>query len=301
MSTHEIYQKNLVNRTDVYFVQYPQANGVSYTCRKIGEERFLPIDHAIRLHFSGEITLSLPAVSVDGLSKWCCFDSDAEDGALERIELVLRTTTGLNPLRESKRPGRDGHSWIFFDKPVQATDLIRFSKEIMAHAGASSVEFFPKFEPPKHSQVRGPFGIHRKPCANGMRGWFEGVEQNIESQLAWLDVQPRSSAAVVNRIVATLRVHDKKKAGQKRFFPSTNSSQSSPTSFRNFRILEVVNARKMSAGYEAQCPICRIEGHDHHEDNLRISSDGTTFTCVFQGPGMVHKAPQIIEFLRGGN
>jgi hypothetical protein len=34
-----------------------------------------------------------------------------------------------------------------------------------------------------YSQVRGPLGINLKPEANGARGWFDGPEHNLKTQL----------------------------------------------------------------------------------------------------------------------
>lgn len=295
MNRTDVFVRLFVNRLDCYFEQYRTADGVGYACLKSGDERFLSITEAVARHFNGQLTLSLPAVSTDAMSKWCCFDSDDDRGELERVESLL-LEFGFNPLRESKRTGRAGHSWLIFDAPVLALSLIRFGREILLHAGAEHIEFFPKTAT-GHSQVRAPFGIHKKPSANNVRGWFDGAEQDINLQLGWLDAQPRSSAAAVNRIASALSIRDQQLKPKPRTYGTAYGGIRANS---DFKILQFVDARRNSKGYSAPCPLCRAEAHDRHGDNLQINADGSIFTCVFGGPGRVHRACDIRLFLQAG-
>jgi hypothetical protein len=222
-------------------------------------------------------------------SKWLCFDSDTDDGALNQLESFLKTYQ-WHVIREGRRPHRDGHLWVLFDAPVQAAQLIVLGQSAMKLAGTTGLECFPKTATGL-SQVRGPLGINLKPEAKGARGWFDGVEQNITSQLEWLAVQP------LNRAEDAIKEAEKHKPKQE------------PTKLKLFRrwrggrfectsILELVEGRKVGGRHLAQCPLCALEGHDRHRDNLHISLDGTKWCCVFGGPNQVHKSRDIILALK---
>lgn len=181
-----------VNRYDAYATQEIVRGKCQYFSKyhSVTPEIF-------EAHLAGAITLGLPALDEHGFSRWCCFDSDYEDGALERIEQWL-LAHHYRCHRESQRPGRAGHLWTFFQEPLPASDLRLFAHRVATLSGSEkTVEIFPKQDCATwdaealrfkiSSIVRLPLGINRKLDAYGGRGWFDGVEQNLLSQILWLE------------------------------------------------------------------------------------------------------------------
>lgn len=190
-----------VNRTDAYALQKVQHGNVQYSVQ------YKPLTEGLfNAHINGDITLGLPGIDEHGRSRWCCFDSDKPGDELDRIEAMLKKHH-WQCIREGQRPGRAGHLWVFFDQPVPADLLRAFSKHMMkaANVPPGSLEFFPKQDKPTFdadrnrykagSIVRLPLGIHRKPEANGDRGWFSGIEKCLVLQTLWIDWQPVNSAS----------------------------------------------------------------------------------------------------------
>lgn len=143
------------------------------------------------------------------------------------------------------------------------------------------IELFPRSSN-NYSQVRGPLGVNRKPEANGARSLFEGAEPNLVSQLEWLASRTLNRTEDALREVVKRAVHIKSKTHSRPLPQTTN-------------ILDLVDWRVSGGSFVAQCPLCAAEGHDRHRDNLRISSDGRKFCCVFGGPGKIHKAKAILK------
>lgn len=289
------YLERFINRTDIWFKQYASGGRYGYCCVKPGDNGYLPVNtDLISKHLAGSLTMSLVATNAEGLCKWACWDSDTDAGHLDKIEALLKDW-GFDSLREAKRYGRDGHSWLFFDHPVHAKDLLRFNIELLSHARLSGkdVEFFPK-SVNNFSQVRGPLGIHLKPGANRERGWFENAPKNIDDQLNWLAEQPLNSADKLLRITTELHKadHARRRLKPLNLLPRSYDQPLTP-------ILDLVtDKRKLGNDWATQCPLCAIEGHDDQRDNLRISLDGKKFCCVYGGPGQVHKAGDIAQALQ---
>jgi hypothetical protein len=194
------YTKLFVNCDDRYAVQVPQGG-----YKVLYEPTTTSL---IAQHLEGAITLGFPAMSKEFTCKWAAWDADNEAGDLFKIKAVLERL-GLRPLREGGRPGRDGHLWLFFDRPIAASRLRRFDLEIRAHAqvAARAVEFFPKQDSFDSSPnpVRGPLGINRKPEAKGARGLFAGAgSEDLLDQLGWLAHQPLNSADHVEQMISKI-------------------------------------------------------------------------------------------------
>lgn len=77
--------------------------------------------------------------------------------------------------------------------------------------------------------------------------------------------------------------------------------QSCSGSNNHISILGLVDARRCGNELVAQCRLCADEGHDRHQDNLRIKLDGSVFCCVYGGTGQVHKGRDIMQALRISN
>lgn len=298
----QLYANRFINHREIWFEQWIDDTGkLQYPCRKPGRPYYRSPAQAVLEHLQGKATASWPAINENGLSKWCAFDSDHENGHIPKVMSVL-CTLGFTGLRESIRPGREGHLWLFFDEPVLASDLITFGAFVSGHAvvpmkapdSPNGVEFFPSYAT-KLSQLRGGLGVHRKPGANNMRGWFADCdEQDVIEQLRWLAVQPLNSSARVTNIVRAVRAYG----------APVDDSRTTPLrqSFNNERqsLLDVIpemERRWNGHDWVARCPCCATEGHDRKGDNLRINPDGS-FCCVYGGPGKTHSAKQIVEALR---
>lgn len=296
----QLYANLFVNHKTDWFRQWVDAQGTcNYARRSPGTKNYMSPALAVVKHLNGELTASWPAHNGEGISKWCCWDSDFEHGHISAIIKVLKTM-GFYPLRESVRSGRDGHLWLLWDSPIQAANLIRFNQEVLAHARVpmkaehpEGVEFFPA-SATRFSQVRGPLGIHRKPGAGNMRGWFEGCEQDVRKQLEWLASQPLNSSKKLGDIVHVLKLYDAQHRQQYQA-PTASSRTGERVNF-----LELIPAslrRWNSKDWLAQCPACAAVGQDTHRDNLRISPNGIA-TCVEGGAGQGHTFKEILAALR---
>ncbi len=289
-----IYMERFVNRVDIWGRQWVnRASGNSgYACQKpdmkTREDAFSyrPVSsELVRHHLDGLVTAAWPAIDGNARSKWICFDSDVEDGSMDRLDSSLRSW-GVHLVREGRRAGRDGHLWVLFDAPVSVEQLIILAESFMRLAGVSGIERFPK-SAIGLSQVRGPLGFNLKPDANGARSWFDGVERDVAVQLEWLARQPLNKAADAIREAEAHR-------------PAPHLSRTPRNQFAprvQFQILNYMDAISRGGELVAQCPICALEGHDRHQDNLRIKADGSKFCCVFGGPSQVHRNRDIIRLL----
>ncbi len=194
-----------------------------------------------------------------------CFDSDSDDGVLNKIGAVLQTLT-LQSVREAQRPGRDGHLWLFFGRPVDGGVLIEFGRLVLQWAGLGSneCEVYPKTT--KNSQVRAPLGIHRKPGANPMRGCFADAAQGIDAQLVFIAQQPYSRSVVVEELVRKARELTPKEVNRERAF-----SVDIKTSLELVDIRDYVQARRNGSKEYGQGPACAAENHDRSENNLVVA------------------------------
>jgi len=298
-----IYMARFINRQDIWgkqWVSWDQArSGYAYQAPSMDTKagRF-PYEQVtpdlVRRHFAGQVSCAWSAIDQTFCSIWLCFDSDTNDGALDRLESFLKQWR-WHLIREGRRSGRDGHLWVLFDGPVPATQLIILGDAMIKLAGVNpkskqhpkGIERFPRTAT-GYSQVRGPLGINLKPEANGARGWFDGAEHDLKSQLEWLASQALNSAQDAIKEAEKQRSKSRKRKVNKRRFHN---------SIDHFQVLDYVQARPQGGVFVAQCPLCSNEGHDTHQDNLRIRSDGSVFCCVYGGPNEVHKVQEIIASL----
>lgn len=294
----EIYRLLFINRSDIWFRQWIDLqHKCQYSAVKPGSKRYEPVsDELIWRHLAGKVTCSWPAVDEGGNSRWVCWDSDHESGEIERLQRLL-ANWGMPSYREAMRPGRDGHLWMFLSQPAPAGDLILFNQEAFAHGGVENdaVEFFPK-SADRFSQVRGPLGVHRKPGANGIRGWFQDAPASIDEQLQFLGQVQKVSPLLISRIAD----HQRQQASQNARQQKNQARYSMKfVEDQSFRITDYINAsqcKQIGRDLAAPCPVCRQEGRDKHGDNLRISPNGK-YCCVLGGPGQVHRQVDIRRVL----
>jgi hypothetical protein len=294
------YFDRFINRIDIWPQQRINRDGeFGYCYMKQQGYGYSPLTlETVANHLAGKLTLSLTAVDEAGMSKWCAWDSDTESGAIPAIQSAL-AVGGYRTFREGVRKGRDGHLWLLLDQKLLAADLLRFNQEVLAQArvATSAVEFFPKY-PKGLSQLRAPLGIHRKPDTGNPRGWFEDAPKLVPVQLAWLAHQEPNDSAKILNVVRLLRQKDRAlEAVQPRGYVCRRDE--SNRNYERLNLIEIFGDRLRRRGneYVGQCPVCALEGHDRHCDNLRVSLDGSKFVCVFGGPGQVHKAADIIKLI----
>ena len=133
---------------------------------------------------------------------------------------------------------------------------MRFEQEIRAHAGVphGAVEFFPKQSSADKvaNSIRAPLGIHRKPGAGNVRGWFDGPPQELNEQLDWLAAQPLNSAEKILQIVERLSVYD---AGRQRYTRNRIVIRSN-RSAKNLELLQHLNPEDKRDYCICDCPNC---------------------------------------------
>lgn len=269
----------LANRRDAFYAY--KKNGPGWRM----EKEQLTAEH-VRAHLSGTTTLSFPAISTDGACKWLGFDFD--DISLNPYMLKnMLVKNGYSVLHDSKREDRDGHLLLLFDRPVKAVYVRRVAREFLAHAGVTvggALEVFPKQDDVKEGSIgnglRMPLGINQKPAAKGARGWFEGVEKDIEVQLDYLLSAPLNSGDRIEAIGKALLEADRKKREARfdlsRFIVCKRDREEKTC------LLDVIPnhlLKRAPKGYYTRCPQCEIEGFDRSGTNLWISEDGFGFKC----------------------
>jgi len=282
--------------TNTGYYTYNRSTGKPYALYEA------PTASVFQAHLYSGNTISIPAVSEDGYSRWLAFDSDANNGYLPAIEAYL-LTNGWHALREAVRPGREGHLWLFLDVPLPAKALRRWAQNVLAatNTPAKEIEVFPKQDMPDRlaTALRLPLGVNWKPEAAQAVGWFEGCpEKQIDAQLEWFAQQPLNSASTLAVEAETLLQADAKRASQR--FQLVGLLPKRQTEKLN--LLEVIPAdrlRRVGNNWQTRCPACALIGQDTHEDNLLIDTkDGTLFCCVEGGMGYGHKALEIVQALR---
>jgi hypothetical protein len=221
MKAIDIFTTRFFNRLDCYYIWDDYLGRFDAKRKPVTPE-------LVQAHLNNKITVSAPALNTDGYCKWCAWDSDDDSDNLDKIESML-ISLSWQPLREARRAGRAGHSWLFFDIPVKAVDLLLFDKEIRKRASVENgdIEFFPKQDTIAKdgmgNGLRLPLGKNRKPDAGGAIGWFEScIERTIASQLDWFSMQPLNPGEKIAEIAHMVKVEEaakKTKQYRKKFYP----------------------------------------------------------------------------------
>ncbi len=268
----ETFADRFINHASAYYQQW--IYGESYGYRAIYQS---PRTEVVVSHLKGDITISVPGLDEHNNGRWICFDSDKEDGSLDKLENFL-LQHDWHVIREGRRPGRDGHLWIILDSAIAGQYLFDLAKAMIRLAGLSSadIEIFPK--QPQASKlasgVRLPLGIHRKPGANNCRGLFECcAAKDIQSQLSWLarqEVNEAETAIKLAELHAPIELP-----------PIRSVRKNRNGNHERINILDFITVRRIGKELAGQCPLCASEGHDKSEDNLRITNDGTKFACMY--------------------
>lgn len=265
------YLERFANRTDLYAMQV--TNNEKYWYEPRHETVTLDL---VQEHLKGEITIGWYNLSEESKSKWLCFDSDEENGRLFELAKSFNDNNWQVVL-EGQRNGRDGHLWLFFDQAVPAVYLRNLGKVFLdaVEIPEKELEMFPKQDSVKSlgNLVRGPLGVHQKPGAEGIRGWFNGPEKSIQKQLEWLALQPVNSSKQLLLLTEQLQERARIKTSLK-----INLSVKSKRASNN-HIDWKDYARRNSFICDSQfwrgpCPACKTEGHDLDDNHLWISESG---------------------------
>lgn len=271
--THiSIFRERFVHREDAYYRQWAYSDNYGY--RAVYEP---VIPSLIRDHLSGKITVAVPAIDANGLCKWCAWDSDNEDGNLEKIESTL-LILGWHSIREARRIGRAGHLWLLFNFAVAARDVILFGRQISERAGIphGAIEFFPKQASAEKlgGALRLPLGAHRKPGAGNCRGWFEAVPKDVHSQLEWFSLQPLNPSNRISEI-AQMSFKENHSLTRRSYCYQGNTGAFSRVTFD--LAISRTNAKPGSNGWwSGHCPI--VSAHQNGDRNpslgIKRAEDG---------------------------
>ena len=289
-----IYMDRFINQTVIWGKQWvdPGTGRYGYAYQKPDMDtkggRFIyePVTpDLVRQLFNGKVSCAWCAVDCEWRSKWMCFDSDYNDGQLDRLKAFLRQN-GWHFIGEGAREGRPGHLWLFFDNPVAADVLIMLAKKMVKAAGAhikgngqdKGLEPFPKYAAGL-SQVRAPFSINLRPEAKHARGWFEGIPHNIRSQIEWLASQPLNNA---RRVIEETRKKAELKTVFKQIYKSRLYSRTYKTKNGTFDFIAYAKANNFKLqkdNYKGPCRSCKSNGHDSTNDHLSVHAINGLVKC----------------------
>ncbi len=260
----DIFIQRLIVRRDAY---YRQLDGGRY------EACYSPVTRRlVQQHLDGEITLGMPVLTAEGMSRELIFDSDVDEGELDVLENYL-TVNHWHHIREGKREGRAGHCRLLFDKMLPAQQLRTLAEMIQSYASVRILEVFPKQDKPGKlgNAVKLPLGINRKLNAGGVRAWFEGAPRDVESQLLWFARQPLNPADVVQKLVDSWKPTPKPEHIHRQAYSGNR--------FDFLRYAMDCNFSLYGNWYQGPCPGCKSEGHDADGNHLGIHSSSGAVHC----------------------
>ncbi len=115
-------------------------------------------------HLLGMITLGVYLLDIESNGR--CMVLDADDEAdwrrLQALAAVLNDEGCVGYLEQSRR---GGHLWLFFEDLLPGVEIRLFGRGLLAFYRIEGIELFPKQDflgSGPGSQIRLPFGIHRK-------------------------------------------------------------------------------------------------------------------------------------------
>ncbi len=290
--TEADYFRLLINRR-AYTLQSNKPHGESGqhyyyrpTNKKAREGLGLTLD-TIRRHLEGEITFGLYAINpTTQCSKWVAIDADYPDALadLARIRSQLRHD-GVDSALENSRRG--GHLWFLLAEPLPARDCRVYVHSVALSLGIpikqgkqrEGIEVFPKqdfLRPGRYGNaIRGPLGIHR---GAAQRFWFEGADEDLASQMRYLNSLPKLTGEQLARLIAGKAILLQLLAPEPKPKLVVRPHKGGP----EFRILDHISTKLRSVGQNnvTRCPSCAEEGHDRSGDNLSISiEDPRKYIC----------------------
>jgi hypothetical protein len=247
----------------------------------------------LRKHFSGEVTLCLPAISREGTCKYLAWDDDNDDPwRLNRIEMWLQSLH-LNPLKEGARANRAGHIWIFLSEPLSSQEAFTFGQHSKIFNAIPDIEFFPKQATVKPGGVgngiRLPLGHNRKPGVARATSLFSGcLSYDYRDQVQWVLQQPLSQTTNILQYLKSTAlpiIDSKSKPRRKTVSPQGSLLDLVP---EDWPLKELPSGEIMT-----RCPMCDSEGHDKTAANLYINPQENVLYCHWNNGN--HTFKQIIS------
>ena len=245
-----------------------QSNGSYLAVRQ-------PISDDLLLHhFRGQATIgAYTTCPITNTSKYLCVDIDDDHQTTEFNRLLhYFNVNNLVYLRESVRPGRFGHVWLFFDRPIDTALVHRMGIYACMLSGLKA-ECFPKQSGIKNTGLgnlcRLPLGIHRK---TGKPGLFDTCpSQNIQEQLTWFLEQPTNSSNLAIELASNLPVLADKCSLKRKTTLDTPILTEFPSDWE-FK-------ESGSGELIGRCPYCANRGFDRTGNNLCINTDKNVLFC----------------------
>lgn len=260
-------QRQLLERFEANFNAHglQQSNGSYIAIRAIITDRLL------QDHFAGIQTLGIYTTNPqNNTSKFLCIDIDDDHQTTEFNRLLhYLNINNLVYLRESVRPGRMGHIWLFFDRPVDTELVHRLGIYACMLAGLKAENFpkQPKIKPEQLGNlVRLPLGIHKK---TGQRGLFLNCPD--DNQLEWFLQQPTNSADLVVELASNLPALVEKRSPKRKTVHLGPLLAEFPSDWD----------WKQSGSGEliGRCPSCAGQSYDRTGNNLCINTDKNVLFC----------------------
>jgi hypothetical protein len=303
----QIYVERFICRPDTWYRQWSSTftGEHGYLCFEPNMQHaryeYKPISAGlVRAHIEGNVTCAWPFLDVNGCSKVLAFDSDTNDGQLEELQSFLREFS-WHTMCTIGRPDRDGHLYLCFDRPINASALIIFGQYMAARAGVhlqgsgkkDGLEMFPKTANGQ-SQLRGPLGVNLKPEAGRARDWFTQAPHEVTTQLIWLSAQPLNSA---QRLESATGEIERRRLPVVRTAPITQKYLGrvqgfSPVSFE--AAITRTKARHGSNGWwNAHCPLPTHKNGDKHPSlSIKSGDNGQAVVVCHRGcePRAIYEA-----------
>jgi hypothetical protein len=232
----------------------------------------------IRRHLEGEITIGLYAINpATQRCKWVAIDADYQDALADLIKLgQFLKQDGVDSALEQSRRG--GHLWTFLAEPLPARDCriyvcslaLRLDIPVKVGRQREGIEIFPKqdyLKPGRYGNaIRGPLGIHR---GAAQRFWFDGADEDLESQMRYLKSLPKMTGNQLARLIAGKPIPPQLLPPE----PKPERVVRLHMGATEFRILDHIDTVLRTVGHNnvTRCPSCAEDGHDLSGDNLSIS------------------------------
>lgn len=265
------FLSRFVNNTEAHAQQWatPEKHGYMTVREPITTDLFAQ-------HLRTQITLGVYAISQTNTCNWIAWDIDKEDEIALAYLIDWLDSHGVINIRESKRPGRSGHLWVFVDSPIPSQTAFQFGMHGKIYANLHA-EVFPKqasINPGSLGNLlRIPLGLNRKASAMNL-GLFDGCPSlAIDQQLLWFIQQPVNSADKILELIKTLPVIAPKG------FDKPKKSRANQGNILD-KFPDTWPMKRMPSGIIiGLCPVCHNEGHDRTASNLSINPEAGVMYC----------------------
>ena len=229
-----LFRKLFRGRDDVYAKRWENKSGrsgyspacknewVRHICRKpcsqCNNADYLPItDQIIREHLSGKRTIGIYPLLLDETCWFLAADFDGDDWRDDAIAfLEAADKLGIPAYLERSRSGKGGHTWIFFDRPLEASIARDLGATILTRAMDSrselSFDSYDRFFPNQSTMPKGGFGnlialpLQRIPLSAGNSAFVNNDLEPYPDQWAYLSEIRRMSSegavALVQQAIA---------------------------------------------------------------------------------------------------